>query len=259
MFAYIPNWSEPNLLSDIRGAFVANASQKKRIVKKEVIKTREIKTLVPKISRVQVIKETPIEETPIEETPIIDRIEFSEEFPSWEEPPVKTPIIENPIIQEEEPKEVIKEDSIFEEVIQEEEYIEIIPTEENNPIVKDMIELQFESHIVNPYFDMEKIIQFVSPEEIKKDKVEKVQLALIQAADPTKVDTLGLTGSDIDIDFCIIQRFFGGDRGKEIGFTQRMIYLQMKERSPEEDAEMKIIFEGYEAKESFKNFIKNIK
>lgn len=92
--------------------------------------------------------------------------------------------------------------------------------------------------------------------DIPAPPFEEIQRLLITSEDPSTVKTYGYKG--FDIDSCILQRFFGGDRGKEIGFTQRMIYLQMKMRTPEEDEEMRIIFAWYEKKEEYKNFLKSL-
>lgn len=106
----------------------------------------------------------------------------------------------------------------------------------------------------NPYTKEEK--EIFELRDIPTPAFEEIVNLLLTSEDPSTVKTYGYKG--FDIDSCILQRFFGGDRGKEIGFTQRMIYLQMKERTPEEEEEMKIIFAGYEKKEEFKNFLKSL-
>lgn len=108
--------------------------------------------------------------------------------------------------------------------------------------------------VTNPYTKEEK--EIFELQDIPAPPFDEVMNLLIISEDPSTVKTYGYRG--FNIDFCILQRFFGGDRGKEIGFTQRMIYLQMKERTPEEEEEMKIIFAGYEKKEEFKNFLKSL-
>lgn len=110
--------------------------------------------------------------------------------------------------------------------------------------------------IKNPVYRDGTIVEMITDEENEAIERARITDLLISAEDPTKVSTDWVKG--FDLDYIILQRFFWGDRGKEIGFTQRMIYLQMKERNPEEEAEMKIIFAGYEAKEKFKDFLKLI-
>lgn len=93
--------------------------------------------------------------------------------------------------------------------------------------------------------------------ETHDEKKSRITLALITSEDPTKVDTEWVTW--FDIDFCISQRFFGWDRGKEIWFTQRFAYLlALTDLTEDQQAEKTLIIEWYEAKEKYKEFIKSL-
>lgn len=93
--------------------------------------------------------------------------------------------------------------------------------------------------------------------ETEVDQRKRITLALITSEDPTKVDTEWVTW--FDIDFCISQRFFGWDRGKEIWFTQRFSYLlALTDLTEDQQAEKTLIIEWYEAKEKYKEFIKSL-
>lgn len=114
------------------------------------------------------------------------------------------------------------------------------------------------------FIDGEKVtewMQYIDGEltkvENELEKKKRITLALITSEDPTKVDTEWVTW--FDIDFCISQRFFGWDRGKEIWFTQRFAYLlALTDLTPEQEWEKVLIIEWYEAKEKYKEFIKSL-
>ena len=93
--------------------------------------------------------------------------------------------------------------------------------------------------------------------ETHDQKVARVSSLLISEEDYEAVDTEWLTRSDLDRDHLILSRFFGWDRGAEIWFTQRMIYLTLN-RSEDQDEEYKRILAWYEAKEKYKNYLKSI-
>ena len=101
------------------------------------------------------------------------------------------------------------------------------------------------------------VVDLPPPQETQDAKKARITLALITSEDPTKVDTEWVTW--FDIDFCISQRFFGWDRGKEIWFTQRFAYLlALTDLTEDQQAEKTLIIEWYEAKEKYKEFIKSL-
>jgi hypothetical protein len=96
-----------------------------------------------------------------------------------------------------------------------------------------------------------------SPPEPYDQKRNRIIQDLITSEDYTSIDTEGITW--FDIDQMILARFFKWDRGKEIGFTQRFVYLQsLSEKNLEETKELEIIKEGYLAKEAYKNYISSL-
>lgn len=101
------------------------------------------------------------------------------------------------------------------------------------------------------------VVDLPPPPETEDAKKSRITLALITSEDPTSVDTEGVKW--FDIDYCINQRFFGGDRGKEIGFTQRFAYLlSLTDLTEDQEAEKKLIIDWYEKKEQYKEFIKSL-
>lgn len=121
---------------------------------------------------------------------------------------------------------------------------------EYDPAYQDVILEKGKAKIIDIW---EKPIQ----QELPEAKKSRITLALITSEDPTKVDTEWVTW--FDLDYMILQRFFGGDRGKEIWFTQRFAYLLAFTDLTEDQNEEKIlIIEWYESKEKYKEFIKSL-
>jgi hypothetical protein len=108
----------------------------------------------------------------------------------------------------------------------------------------DTIEIEYdEMKISNPIYDWKNIVNWIDPtdEIIFADDYEKIEIKWVEK---------------FDIDSMILRKFFNWDRWAEMWFTQKMVYLQMIDRSPEEEAEMKVLLEWYKAKEKFKKFLK---
>ena len=82
----------------------------------------------------------------------------------------------------------------------------------------------------------------------------EVEKTILESEKYDKVKTKWII---FDIDSMILRKFFNWDRWAEIWFTQKMVYLQMIERSPDEEKEMQVLLEWYKAKEKFKKFLKD--
>lgn len=135
---------------------------------------------------------------------------------------------------------------------------EVIIPEKWRPDCVWVFEVDFDSNTQTVRLENWEVVieDLPKPEETEDEKRKRIENLLITTENYMEVDTEWV--KNFDIDKLILYRFFRWDRGKEIGFTQRMVYLQMIKRSTDETQEMQMILAWYEAKEAFKSYIQSL-
>lgn len=93
------------------------------------------------------------------------------------------------------------------------------------------------------------------PPETHEQKVARISSLLISEEDYEAVDTEWVIG--FDIDSMVVARFFGGDRGKEMWYSQRFSYL-IAFGTKEDSAEIEFIKNKYLEKIKYIQYLKTL-